>query len=102
MGTGFFVCGLSWATIFLASLTDTPTFFAKAGLCPAARIMRACFADLNGTAYFPFARHLPAALHLAGVGHPLQGLNGAAFLAGALAIMTFFPNIVLSPLLRLH
>lgn len=42
--------------------------------------------------YLPLAKHLPAALHLAGILQPGHGLNGAAFLpafAGALAIIIF-------------
>jgi hypothetical protein len=44
------------------------------------------------------AKHLPAALHLAGLLQPGQGLNGAAFLpafAGAFAII-IFPYIIFS------
>ena len=36
-----------------------------------------------------FFRHLPAFLHLAGVGHPLHGLNPAAFLV--LPYILFLP-----------
>ena len=42
-----------------------------------------------------FIAHAPILAHLAGVGQPLQGLKGAAFLpAGALAIIIFFPYIM--------
>lgn len=41
-----------------------------------------------------FFMHLPMALHLAGAGHPAQGLN-APFLAGAaLTGGIFFPYII--------
>jgi len=48
--------------------------------------------------YLALAKHLPAALHLAGLLQPGQGLNGAAFLpafAGAFAII-IFPYIIFS------
>jgi hypothetical protein len=40
--------------------------------------------------------HTPILAHLAGLGHPLQGLNGAAFLPAGLAgaIIIFFPYIM--------
>jgi hypothetical protein len=52
--------------------------------------------NTGGFFYFlPLARQVPALAHLAGVGQPLQGLKGAAFLpAGALAIIIFLPYIM--------
>ena len=47
--------------------------------------------------YLALAKHLPIALHLAGILQPGHGLNGAAFLpafAGALAIITFSYMVV--------
>ena len=46
----------------------------------------------RGFFYLALAKHLPIALHLAGILQPGHGLNGAAFLpafAGALAIIIF-------------
>jgi hypothetical protein len=47
--------------------------------------------------FIAFFMHLPMALHLAGLGQPLHGLNAAvlpAAFAGALAIITFLPYII--------
>lgn len=52
----------------------------------------------GGFFYLALAKHLPIALHLAGILQPGHGLNGAAFLpafAGALAII-IFPYIIFS------
>jgi hypothetical protein len=52
----------------------------------------------TGLHFLPLAKHLPAALHLAGILQSEHGLNAAAFLPAGLAgaIIIFLPYIIIS------